>query len=263
MIYLFVNNIIMGQRIILSENEKRNIQKMYGLISEQEKNNEDKSLCIIRGILSSNDDSIGTKASNTFKNITGQRSDIGGCEIYSGVFAKEVLPSLTKDNFNRYEKQLQSEGVIKGSLLSSLINIMGGQGCQYGVAIFKKINDMTRINDLINSCKDSEYLKSYLKEQPMLHKHMVRLLYGERFNQLSSKISNEGIKSVLQKIMGAETIDDSKREIDKYGKDKFVQEYNQEQDRNTKTEINNILRELFGDEGFDSLSNGNLQNIFN
>ena len=34
--YLFVNNIIMGQQIILSENEKLNIQKMYGLINEQD-----------------------------------------------------------------------------------------------------------------------------------------------------------------------------------------------------------------------------------
>jgi len=33
--YLFVNNNIMGQRIILSEDEKLNIQKMYGLINEQ------------------------------------------------------------------------------------------------------------------------------------------------------------------------------------------------------------------------------------
>lgn len=254
----------MGQRIILSEEEKLNIQKMYGLISEQEKNNEDKSLCIIRGIFSTNDDSFMTKASNTFKNITGQRSDIGGCEIYRGVFAKEVLPSLTKDNFNRYEKQLQSEGIIKGSLLSALINIMGGQGCQYGVAIFKKINDMTRINDLINSCKDSPNLKSYLlKEQPHMYKHMIRLLYGKQLQQLLSKITNEGIRGVLQNIMGGETIDDSKRVIDQYGKDKFVQEYNQEQDRNTRTQINNILRQLFANQGFDSLSNGDLQNIFN
>ena len=34
--YLFVNNIIMGQRLILSEQEKKNIQEMYGLINEQD-----------------------------------------------------------------------------------------------------------------------------------------------------------------------------------------------------------------------------------
>ena len=32
-----VNNIDMGQRLILSEEEKRNIQEMYGLINEQQK----------------------------------------------------------------------------------------------------------------------------------------------------------------------------------------------------------------------------------
>jgi len=36
--YLFVNNIIMGQRLILSEDEKKNIQEMYGLIKEQNEN---------------------------------------------------------------------------------------------------------------------------------------------------------------------------------------------------------------------------------
>jgi len=34
-IYLLLNIIIMGQRLILSEQEKKNIQEMYGLISEQ------------------------------------------------------------------------------------------------------------------------------------------------------------------------------------------------------------------------------------
>ncbi len=33
--YLLENDITMGQQIILSENEKLNIQKMYGLINEQ------------------------------------------------------------------------------------------------------------------------------------------------------------------------------------------------------------------------------------
>ena len=38
--YLLVNNTTMGRQIILSENEKLNIQKMYGLINEQIKSNE-------------------------------------------------------------------------------------------------------------------------------------------------------------------------------------------------------------------------------
>ena len=33
--YLSLNTIIMGQRIIISEEEKRNIQKMYNVIKEQ------------------------------------------------------------------------------------------------------------------------------------------------------------------------------------------------------------------------------------
>ncbi len=94
----------MGRQLILSEEEKRNIQEMYGLINEQTKSN---TSCQLLSLINQE-----SSLSNIFKSESGEE----GCKIYRGVLEKEIIPNLTEDIIKEVERE------INGNLIEVLSN---------------------------------------------------------------------------------------------------------------------------------------------
>jgi len=126
----------MGQRIILSENEKQNIQKMYGLINEQSSN------C-------SNSCKTDEEKENCLRDAMERAKRDGYTEVKNFTIYREKLPSFIKDSDNaRKSPRVYCYWHNSGNIVVyynndykdvvGIVSVNGkpGKTCEIGQAIF-------------------------------------------------------------------------------------------------------------------------------
>lgn len=234
----------MKQRLILTEEEKRNIQEMYGLITEQTKSD---TSCQLLSLINQEG-----SLSNIFKSESGEE----GCKIYRGVLEKEIIPNLTEDIIKEVERE------INGNLIEVLSN--KGVPCSSLLKIFEKFpSDSNAIGLSKNTkCHSSGAYLYVAQNSPSKFLQYVRSVYGKH---LSNIVNNPNIDEVIKKVFQiVNTVNDSSylnRAISQFGEQKIVDAVNNIEDEGLRKEVVMMFKVLYHHLGFDSLSGYKLQGL--
>jgi len=218
--YLLVNNNIMGQRIILSEDEKLNIQKMYGLINEQEQDKPD---------------------------ITSQlKGMLEGGQIDDKTL-EGIIPNLTEEIINN---------VAGGNLIEKLLT--KGVSCDLLLKIFDMFpsdNHAVSLSKKGEECGSNDMYYYVNEKTPSRFLRYVRAVYGKHLNNI---INNNDIGSPIKEIfqiINEDSVNDIsmlEKILRKYNDDTIVQAVNDIEDKGARREVVMMLKILYHYLGIDT-----------
>ena len=218
--YLLVNNNIMGQGIILSENEKLNIHKMYGLINEQ------------------NEVDISSQLGELLKG--GQIDDKS---------LEGIIPNLTEEVINN---------VAGGNLIEKLLS--KGVSCDSLLKIYEMVPSHGHALSLSKKGGECGYSGNEMyyfvnDEAPHMFLKYVRSLYGKHLNSI---ITNNNIGSPVKeifKIINQDSVNDIsmlEKILRKYNEGDIVQAVNDIEDKDTRKEVVTMFKILYHHLGIDT-----------
>ena len=218
--YLLENDITMGQQIILSENEKLNIQKMYGLINEQ------------------NEVDISSQLGELLKG--GQIDDKS---------LEGIIPNLTEEVINNVAggnliEKLLSKGVSCDSLLE-IYEVVPSPG--HALSLSKKGGECS------TSGNDMYYFVATKK--PHMFLKYVRSVYGKHLNNIiNNNTIDDSIKNVF-KIINLDSENNISRLeqlLNRYGEDTIIQAVNKIEDKGIRNEVVMMFKILYHHLGIDT-----------